>query len=131
MRFVSLEGDLQDPVAQAVPIQTGDRHGGLVVVGHGDEAEAFAFVGTEVADHLDVGDRAERPKHLPQDALVRIRRQVVDKDAPACARVPREVDASQAGHAFDSHGGESTARQNTWQGRGGVENRAPCKITSK
>lgn len=131
MRFVSLEGDLQDPVSQAVPIQTGNRHGSLVIVGHGDKAKAFAFVGAEVADHLDVGHGAKRPEHLPQDALVCVRCQVVHEDAPTCASVPWEVDACKARHALYSHGGEPTVKQSRRHGQGSSENRTLNTISSQ
>lgn len=70
MCLVSLEGDLQDAVAQPVAVETGDGHCRLVVICHGDEAKAFALVGVEVTDHLDVVDCAERPKQLPEHAFV-------------------------------------------------------------
>ena len=113
--FVGLEGHLQDSVPEAVAVEAGDGHGRLVIVSHGDEAEAFALVCVEVADDLDVRDGAERPEHLPQDALVGVGRQVVDEDAPARPRVARDVDARQAGHAVDGHRREAagkTARVN-------------------
>lgn len=110
VRFVGLERHLQNPVPEAVAVQAGDGHGRLVIVSHGDEAEAFALVGVEVADDLDVRDGAERPEHLPQDALVRVRRQVVHEDAPARPRVTRDVDARQAGHAVDGHRREPAAK---------------------
>lgn len=93
MLLAGLEGDLQHAVAQAVPIQAGDSHGRLVVVGHGDKAKALTFVGGEVTDDLDVCDGAERPKELPQDAFVSFRGQVVDEDAPAGSGGPGQVDA--------------------------------------
>lgn len=70
--LVSLEGDLQDAVAQPVAVETGDGHGCLVVIRHGDEAKAFALVGVEVTNHLDIVDRAEGPEQLPEHALVRV-----------------------------------------------------------
>lgn len=102
--FVSLEGDLQDTVTQPVAIETGDGHGRLVIIRHGDEAEAFAFVGVEVTDHLDIIDSAKRPEELPENALVRIWGQVVHKDAPTGACVPRDVHSNQAGHAVNGDG---------------------------
>lgn len=105
--LAGFEGNLQHAVAQAVAVETSDSHGGFVIVGHGDEAEALTFVGGEVADDLDVGDGAEGPEELPQDALVCLRGQVVDKDAPAGSGWPGEVDPSQAGHAVDGDGRES------------------------
>ncbi len=91
MGLAGLERHLQDTVTQPIPIQTGDGHGRFVVVRHGDEAEPLALVGVEVADHLDVVNGTERSKELPQDALVRVRRQVVDEDAPACSCVTRDI----------------------------------------
>lgn len=105
--LAGLEGNLQHAVAQAVAVEASDCHGGLVVVGHGDEAEALTFVGGEVADDFDIGDGTERPKELPQDALIRLGGQVVHKDAPAGSGRTGEVDPSQAGHAVNSDGGES------------------------
>jgi len=109
VRFVGFERDLQNSVSQTVAVQAGDGHGRLVVVGHSDKTESFALARVKVADDLDVGHRPERPKHLPQDALVGVGRQVVDEDAPAGAGVPRDVDASQAGHPVDGHGREPAA----------------------
>lgn len=106
MRLVSLEGDLQDAVAQPVAVEAGDGHGRFVVICHGDEAEPFALVGVEVTDHFDVVHGAEGPEQLPQHALVRIWGQVVHEDAPASARVAGDVHAHQAGHAVDGDGGE-------------------------
>lgn len=63
--LVGLERDLQDAVSQPVPVETGDGHGCLVVVRHGDEAEALALVGVEVTDDLDVVDCSEGPEQLP------------------------------------------------------------------
>lgn len=110
MGLVSLEGDLQDAVAQPVAVKTGDSHGSLVVIRHGDEAEAFALVGVEVTDHLDIVDGAERPKQLPEHALIWIWGQVVHEDAPTSTRVPRDVHTNQAGHAVDGDGGEPERR---------------------
>lgn len=104
MLLTGLEGNLQHAVTQAVAIEASNSHGGFVVVGHGDEAEALTFVGGEVTNHLDVGYGAERPKELPQDALVRLRGQVVHKDAPAGSSRTGEVDPGQAGHAVNGDG---------------------------
>lgn len=81
--LAGLKGHLQYLVSEPVAIQAGDGHGRLLVVRHGNEAESLALVGVEVSDHLDVGDGAERAKHLPKDALVGVLAQVVDEDAPA------------------------------------------------
>ena len=83
MALAGLKGHLQYLVSKPVAVQAGDSHGRLLVVRHGDEAEALALVGVEVTDHLDVGDGAEGTEHLPKDALVCILAQVVDEDAPA------------------------------------------------
>jgi hypothetical protein len=42
--LVCLEADLQDPVAECVPIEGLDGHQAFIVVGHGDKAEALALV---------------------------------------------------------------------------------------
>lgn len=91
MGLAGLERHLQDTVTQSIPIQTGDGHGRFVVVRHGDESEPLALVGVEVAYHLDIVDGAEWSEELPQDALVRVWRQVVDKDAPARSRVTWDI----------------------------------------
>lgn len=104
MCLVSLEGDLQDAVAQPVAIETGDGHCRFVVIRHGDEAEAFALVGVEVTDHLDIVDCTEWPKQLPEHTLIRIWGQVVHEDAPASASVAGDVHANQAGHAVNGDG---------------------------
>jgi hypothetical protein len=83
--LVGLEGDLQHPVAEGVAVERLDCDDGLVVVGHGDEAEALALVGLQVADHLDALHGAERAEQLPQHVLLGLGRQVVDKDAPTGA----------------------------------------------
>ena len=77
------ERNLQHAVAERVAVERLNGHQRLVVVGHRDEAESLALVRLQVADHLDALDGAERPKQLPQDALFRVRRQVVDEYAPA------------------------------------------------
>lgn len=110
VRFVGFERDLQNSVPEAVSVQAGDGHGCLVVVSHGDKSEPFALVCVEVPDDLDVCDGAKRTKHLPQNTFVCIRSQVIDEDAPAGARVPWDVDASQAGHPIDGHGGEPAVK---------------------
>ena len=109
---------MQDTVAQPVAVETGDGHGRLVVIRHGDEAEAFALVGVEVTDHLHVVDGAKRPKQLPEDALVRIRGQVVHKDAPTGAGVPGDVHAHQAGHAVNGDGREPKRRGRAGESEG-------------
>lgn len=123
MCLVSLEGDLQDTVAQPVAVETGDGHGRLVVIRHGDEAEAFALVGVEVTDHLDIVDCTEGPKQLPEDALIRIWGQVVHKDAPTSACVPGDVHANQAGHAVNGDGGEPERRGRVGKNGGRAERR--------
>lgn len=110
MGFVGFERDLQHSVPEAVSIQAGDGHGRLVVVCHGDKTESFALVCVEVANNLDVCDGTERPKHLPEDALVCVWSQVVDEDTPAGAGVSWDVDAGQAGHPVDGHGGEPAGK---------------------
>lgn len=105
--LAGLEGNLQHAVTQAVAIKTSNGHGGFIVVGHGDKAKALTFVGGEVTDDLDIGDGTERPKELPQDALVRLGGQVVHKDAPASSSWTSKVDPGQAGHAVNGDRRES------------------------
>lgn len=104
--LAGLEGHLQYLVSEPVAVQTRDGHGRLLVVSHGNEAEALALVGVEVTDHLDIGDGAEGAEHLPKDALVGVLAQVVDEDAPAGSGVPRDTDASHAAHVINTHGRE-------------------------
>lgn len=104
MLLTGLEGNLENTVTQAVAIKASNSHGGFIVVGHGDKAKALTFVGGEVTDDLDIGYCAERPKELPQDALVRLGGQVVHKDAPASSSWTSKVDPGQAGHAVNSDG---------------------------
>lgn len=127
MCLVSLEGDLQDAVAQPVAIETGNSHGRLIVIRHGDEAKAFALVGVEVTDHLDVVDGTERPKQLPEHTFIGIWRQIVHEDAPTSARVPRDVHPNQTGHAVNGDGGEPERRGRVGQGGGGPERREERK----
>lgn len=82
MALASFERNLQNFISQPVTIQAVDRHGGLLIVGHGHEAEAFALVGVEISDHFNVDNSTERSKHLPQDGFVCILTQVIDEDAP-------------------------------------------------
>lgn len=105
--LAGLEGNLQHAVTQAVAVKASDSHGGFVVVGHGDKAKALTFIGGEVTDDLDVGDGAEGPKELPQDAFVRLGGQVVYKDAPAGSSWTSKVDSGQASHAVNGDGRES------------------------
>lgn len=101
--LAGFEGNLQDLVSNAVTVEAGDGHGGLLVVGHGDEAEAFALVGVEVSDDLDVGDGSERPEHLPQDAFVSVLAQVVDEDTPSSSGVPLSANRRHAAHVVHTH----------------------------
>lgn len=123
MCLVSLEGDLQDAVTQPVAIETGNGHGCLIVIRHGDEAKAFALVGVEVTDHLDIVDGTERPKQLPEDTFIRIWRQIVHEDAPTSARVPRDVHTNQTGHAVNGDGGEPERRGRVGESGGRPEDR--------
>lgn len=101
MLLAGLEGDLQHTITKAVAIKAGNGHSRLIVVGHGDEAKALAFVGSEVADDLDISDGTEWPKQLPQNALISLRRKIVDEDAPAGTSGTRQVYTRQRGHAVD------------------------------
>jgi len=100
--LAGLKGHLQDFISQSVPVQAVDRHGGLLVVRHGDEAEAFALVGVEISNHFHVDDGAERPEHLPQNGLVCVLAQVIDEDTPAAGGAPR--DSAPSAHVVHAHG---------------------------
>ena len=80
-----LEGHLQDAVAELVAVERRDGGQSLIVVGHRHEAEALALLRRKVAHHLDVLHGAERAEELPEDVLLRLRRQVVDEEAPTAA----------------------------------------------
>jgi len=81
--IVGLEADLQDTIAQSVSIQALNGNQTLIVVGHGNKAEAFAFVGLQIPNDFHVLHGSKRPKKLPKDIFFRFRRQVVDENAPA------------------------------------------------
>lgn len=81
--FIRFKADLQDTVTQRVTVQRLDGHHGFVVVGHRDEAEAFAFVGLQVADHFHALDGSERAKQLPENVLLRLWSEVIHENAPA------------------------------------------------
>ena len=87
--LVLLERHLEDAVSERVPVQALDRHQRLLVARHRHEAEPLALLRREVADDAHVLDGAERPEQLPEDVLLRLRRQVVHEDAPAVERVAR------------------------------------------
>lgn len=106
MALAGLKGHLEYLISESVAIEAGDGHGRLLVVRHGNEAEALALVGVEVSDDLHVGDGAEGAEHLPQEVLVGILAQVVDEDAPAGGGVPRDTNTSHAAHVINTHGGE-------------------------
>jgi hypothetical protein len=72
LSVVGLKTDLQNPVAQGVPVQGLDGHQALVVVGHSDKTKAFALIGLQVADDLDVLHGAEWAEQLPKDVLLRL-----------------------------------------------------------
>lgn len=106
MAFAGLKGHLQDFVSEPVAVQAGDGHGRVLVVGHGDEAEALALVGVEVADHFDICDGAKGTEHLPEDGFVRLLAKVVDEDAPAVVGVGGDADATHPPHVINAHWGE-------------------------
>lgn len=56
---------------------------GFIVVGHGDEAEAFALVRLKVANDFDTLHGTKGAKELPEKRILRVRSQIVDEDAPA------------------------------------------------
>lgn len=80
--FVRLERYLKNSIPQSVAIQRLNSYDCFVVVGHGNEAESFAFVSLEVSDYFDVLDGAEGTEQLPQDILFRLRRKIVYKYTP-------------------------------------------------
>ena len=82
LAFVGLERNLENSVAQGVSIQTLYGHQGFVVICHGDEAKAFAFVGLEISDNLYGLDRTKWSKKLPQKILFSIGSKIIDEDAP-------------------------------------------------
>lgn len=104
--FAGLKGHLQDFVSEPVAVQAGDGHGRVLVVGHGDKAEALALVGIEVADHFHVCDGSEGAEHLPENGFIRLLAKVVDEDAPAVVRVGGNADATHSPHVVDAHWGE-------------------------
>lgn len=106
MTFAGLKGHLQYFFSEPVAVKAGDGHGRVLVVGHGDEAEALALVGGEVADDFDVCDGAEGAEHLPEDGFVRLLAKVVDEDAPAVIGVGGDADAAHPPHVIDAHGRE-------------------------
>lgn len=114
--FVGFKGNLQDSISQAVPVEAGDGHGSLVIVGHGDKAKSLALVGVEVADDLDVVHCAKGTEELPEDTLIGIGGEVVDKDAPACSCVTRDVHSHKTCHPINGDWGEpgGTSRRGDW-----------------
>lgn len=60
--IVGLKADLKDTVAQGVAIEWLDCHQAFIVVGHGDKAKAFTFVGLQIPDDLDILHRAKGAK---------------------------------------------------------------------
>ncbi len=86
-----LERHLEYAILQIEPVEAVNGRDRLLVVGHGDKAEALALVALAVADDLDTLHGAERSEQLPQNALVGLGAQVVHEYAPA-----RVVDGAQA-----------------------------------
>jgi len=82
---LSPEAHLQYAIGQLESIQVSYRNDRLLVVAHRHKPESLALLRREVAHHLDAAHCAERPKQLPQDFVVGVWRQVVDKQAPAAA----------------------------------------------
>lgn len=80
---VGLEADLEDAIAEGVAIEGLNGYNSLIVVGHGDKAEALALVCLQILNHLNTLDGTEGAKQLPQYILLRFRCQIVHKDAPA------------------------------------------------
>ena len=120
--FVGLEADLQDPIAEGVPVQGLDRDQALVVVCHGDEAESLALVRLQIADDLDVLNGAEGAKELPEDVLLGIGSEVVHEDAPAAAV------HGGCGRRGGSGLQEGISRQQISSQGGISENKKRCKL---
>lgn len=78
-----------------------NRHGSVLVVGHGNKPETFALAGVEISDHFHVDDGAERPKQLPQDGFIGFLTQIINEDAPPIWRVSR---GTATAHMVDTHG---------------------------
>lgn len=104
--LVCLEADLKHPIAQCVTIERLYGQHSLLIVGHGDKPEAFAFVALQIAynlqhvakikskkaifqldsfTHLNRLHSAEGSKELPQHILLGLGCQIVHKDAPTRA----------------------------------------------
>lgn len=92
LAFVGLERNLKHSIAQRVSIQRLDGDQCFVVVRHGHESKAFAFIGLQVADHFHGLNGAERTKQLPQQVLLRVRSQIVNEQTPSSSvhRIPRQ-----------------------------------------
>lgn len=90
--LVRFKADLKNPVAEGIAVEALDGDNGFLVVGHCDKAEALALICLQIANHLDRLDGTKGSKELPQDVLLGLWSQVVDKDAPAGSihRVPRQ-----------------------------------------
>lgn len=86
--LTGLEGHLEDFISHPVSVEIVDGHGGIFIVAHSDEAEAFALVCFEVADDLHVNHSTEGTKHLPQHGLIGFWGQVVNENAPAIRTIP-------------------------------------------
>jgi hypothetical protein len=76
-RFV----DLQIASAGFLTIESSDRLGRFVVIGHFDEGESTGPAGFPVHGHVHAGDLAERLKQRSQIALRRLKIHVSDKQA--------------------------------------------------
>ncbi len=85
------ERNLKDAVTKRVAIKRLDGYESFVVVGHGDEAEAFALVSLQIANDFDALDSTKGAEKLPQDALFRVGCQVINENAPTCPFIKFEV----------------------------------------
>lgn len=50
--FVSLKANLKNAISKRISVERLNGHDCILIVGHGDEAKALAFVGLQVTDHL-------------------------------------------------------------------------------
>lgn len=83
--LVGFKRNLKNSVAKSVAVEGLNGDNSFIVVCHGYESKAFAFVGLQVTDDFHTLDGTEGTEQLPQDILLCLGSQVVDKDAPTWA----------------------------------------------
>ena len=96
--LVTFETDLECALSvKLVAVECLDRAQGLVVIQHVYESVALAPLVGLVPDDFHVGHGSVGSKQLPQESILAVGREVVDKDAPALAIV---------GHSLQIHVGD-------------------------